>query len=399
MDVVWSESVAGLPTSRHGCASLLGALVLLLASCEGRPLPLPDESDFGEDGSGSMESDSESSGDGDGNGDGDGDGDPGGETGTSCAQVVDSLVITNDTPPESVECIEQVLGNLTIGPTTKFGDLSMLSNLREVGGTIDVFGNSALTTLHGLDSLVSVEHLHVRRNHKLQDLHGLVSLTQVGSITVVNNEGLTSVAGLPSGLAPELLDIEDNDLLTNLDGLPVFESPSASDSIQIEIEGNPSLIDLGGLSDCCASQPASLLIVGNDALTDLGGLEGFVRLDALQLHDNFAVETLAGLENLIEVQTLDVRYDHCVGLTPSLASFSAAVSLSSVDVLQIQWVGSLTSLAGLENIPALDKLLVRNNAMLPWSLVDALILQTSPSVVDACGPDGPVCSPEPCATF
>jgi hypothetical protein len=397
--MLWSPSVAGL-SSRHGCASLNGALVLLLASCEGRQLPLPGGSEFGEDESSSSESDSDSELGGD--GDGDGDGEAESETGTiECAQVVDSLMITNDTPPESVECLEQVLGDLIIGPTTKFSDLTMLSNLREVGGTIDLFGNSALTSLHGLELLASVEHLHVRRNHKLQDLHGLESLVHVDLITVVNNEGLISVAGLPSGLAPAVLDIEDNDLLADLDGLPMFESPATSDAIQIEIEGNPSLADLGGLSDCCASQTASLLIAGNAALTDLDGLEGFVRLDALHLHDNFALATVAGLGNLIEVQTLDVQYDHCLGITPSLSDFSAATSLSNVDVLQIQWVTSLTSLAGLEQIPVLEKLLIRNNPLLPWGDVQGLFSQTSPAVFDLCGGlDGPTtCSPEPCETF
>jgi hypothetical protein len=276
----------------------------------------------------------------------------------------------------------------------------MLSNLREVGGTIYLFCNTALTTLHGFESLISVEHLHVRRNHMLEDLQGLDSLSQVDWITIVNNEGMTSLAGLPSGLAPEVLDIEDNDLLADLDGLPVFETPATSDAIRIEIEGNPSLSDLGGLSDCCASQAASLLIASNAALADLDGLDGFLRLDALRLHDNFALETLAGLGNLIEVRTLDVQYDHCVSVTPSLVDFSAAVSLSSVDVLQIQWVSSLTSLAGLAQIPVLDKLLIRNNAMLPWGDVQGLMNQTTPMMWDVCGGlDGPACSTEACESF
>jgi hypothetical protein len=379
---------------------LSGVFVLLLASCEARPLPLPGD-DFGEGESGDSASvsGSESGGDGDGDGDGVGDGD--GDTGpTSCMSVVDKLVITDNTLPESVECVEEVIGDLTIGPTTKLGDLSLLSNLKQVGGTIYVFGNSALTSLHGLELLTRVEHLHVRRNHKLVNLHGLVSLASVDWITVVNNEGLQSVGGLPSGLAPAVLDIEDNDLLADLDGLPLFESPVTSDVIHVEIESNPTLTDLGGLSDCCALQAASLQISGNASLQDLDGLDGFVRLDALHLHDNFALETLAGLDNLLEVETLDVQYDHCMGFTPSLVDFSGALKLSSVDVLQIQWVASLSSLAGLEQISTLEKLLIRNNSMLPWGFVSSLITQTNPALVDACGGiDGPECSNLPCGTF
>jgi hypothetical protein len=360
-------------------------------------LPLPGESDFGdgESSSGEWDDDTESG------GDGDGDGEDEGETGAiDCSLVVDALAITDDTLPESIVCVEQVLGDLTIGPTTKLADLSMLPNLREVGGTIYVFGNSALTSLEGLDLLSSADHLHIRRNHKLVDLHGLGSLDSVHWITVVNNEGMTSVAGLPSGLSPEVLDIEDNDLLADLDGLPVFGPPSSNDAIHVEIQSNPSLADLGGLSDCCSGQAANLLIASNPVLTDLDGLDGFVRLDALHLHDNFALQTVAGLGNLVEAETLDVQYDHCISITPSLVDLSAAVSLSSVDVLQIQWVTSLTSLAGLEQIPALEKLLIRNNPMLPYAAVDGLFQQTDPALHDLCGSlDGPPCSPEPCETF
>ncbi len=369
--------------------------------------PSPDEgSDFGDDESESeSESGTETGGDGDGDpgdgdGDGEGDGDEGDTGSTNCSIVVDTLTIADDTPPEAVECVEHVLGNLSIGPTTKLVDLSMLSNLREVGGTIYVFGNGALTSLHGLEELVSVDHLHIRRNHMLVDLAGLDSLDRVDWITVVNNEGLVSVEGLPDGLTPGFVEIEDNDLLTNLDGLPLFAKPSVGSSIAVEVQGNPSLVDLGGLSDCCSQQAATLYIANNASLTNLVGLESFVRLEALHLRDNFALASLDGLSSAIEVGTLEVRYDHCNPKTPNLSNLAGALSLSSIDVLQIQWVGSLTSLAGLEQIPSLDKLLIRNNAMLPWLQVQMLITQTSPAAVDACGGiGGPECPTEPCETF
>lgn len=361
-------------------------------------MPTPDGDDeFGE-GESESETDTETD-----TGDGDGDGDSGDESETGpipCVSVVSTLVITDDTPHEAVECVETVLGDLTIGPTTELTDLTVLSNLREVGNTMYVFGNGALESLHGLELLVSAEHLHIRRNHVLEDLHGLDSLARVDRISIVNNEGLISVDGLPGGLAPWFVEIEDNDLLTNLDGLPLFVKPATMDAIQVEVQGNPLLADLGGLSDCCAMQPASLLIANNTSLTDLDGLDGFVRLEALQLHDNWALASLSGLGSLLECQTFDVRYDHCEGKTPSLTNLTGALNLSSIDVLQIQWVSSLTSLAGVEQIAALDKLLIRNNQMLPWSAVTTVITQTNPALVDACGGvDGPECMSEPCETF
>lgn len=396
-----SGVVAGLPTSRHGCALSLGALVLMLASCEGRPLPSQDDGvGFGEewgDGDGDP-----SSGDGDGD-PSSGDGDPGsGDSGpVECVSVVDDLLISDSTDPASVDCVEQVEGDLTIGPTTQLVDLSMLGNLREVGGTIYVFGNLSLESLHGLELLESVDWLHVRRNHNLDDLHGLTSLTWVDHVTITNNAGMTSVAGLPSGLSPTVLEIGDNDLLADLDGLPLFLNPGNGEAIHVEIEDNQALADLGGLSDCCSSQAISLVLDGNASLVDLGGLESFVRLETLRLHDNFALETLAGLDGVLEIETLDVRYDHCTpGDVASLVSLGGAPALGNIDVLQIQWASSLPSLAGLDGIGALSKLVVRNNEALPWTDVEALTAQTGPGVVDTCGGvGGPTCSPEPCPMF
>lgn len=373
----------------------------MLAGCEGRPLP-GDSSSFGDYGESEWGTDESSgaepepdlpAGD-DENTDSE-------DTGTTpCPQVVESLTITDATAPESVACVEQVLGDLTIGPTTTLVDLSLLSNLRMVGGTLYLFGNGSLTSLHGLEQLLHTTHLHVRRNHELEHLHGLDSLASVDQITVANNEGLLSIAGLPPGLAPRLLDIEDNDLLTNLDGLPQFAKPDEA-AIHIEIEDNPALTDLSGLSDCCAAQTASILLGGNPALVDLTGLDGFVRLNSLRLHDNVELASLAGLDHLVHVQTLDIEYDHCVADTyASLIDFSGALVLSSVDVLQIQWVDSLTGFAGLERIDRLSKLLVRNNATLPYTEVEALIVQTEPALVDTCGGvGGPACVTEPCPMF
>lgn len=394
-----SRIVAGLPTSRHRCA-LLGALVLVLASCEGRTLsPGDDGIEFG-DGDGDP-------GDGDGDGEdnsGDGDGDSGdgdGDSTIECSPIVDDLVITDDTPAEAVDCVEEVLGDLTVGPTTQLVDLELLASLRKVGGTAYIVGNLALTSVEGLEALEQVEWLHVRRNRNLSDLHGLDGLDAVPRITVTNNAGMTSLAGLPDGLAPTTLEIADNQLLASLDGLPDFVAPGTAEPLQVELDGNPSLIDLGGLSDCCAEQALGLTIVGNDALPDLGGLESFARLDSLRLYDNVALASLAGLDSLIELQTLEIDYDHCVvGNDAVLGDLQGAPNLTELDVLSIQWVYSLTSLDGLEGVSALGKLQIRNNAMLPWDAVLELSDQTAPAVSDTCGGvGGPSCAVEPCPMF
>jgi hypothetical protein len=370
-----------------------------LASCEGRSFVVTDDEIESGDGDGDGDGDPS-----EGDGDGDpGDGDPGdGDGDLACAPIVDSLTITDETELASVACVEVVVGDLTIGPTTQMFDLQAFTSLRKVGGTATIVGNLSLTSLDGLGSLSSVEWLHIRRNRNLSDLHGLDGLTAVERITITDNDGMTSVAGLPAGLAPWRLEVADNLLLASLDGLPSFEAASTSEAMLVDIDDNAALIDLGGLTDCCANQRIDLSLARNASLEDLGGLEGFVRLARLRLFDNRALISLDGLDELVEVGTLELGYDPCnAGPAPSLSDLLGAPQLAGVEVLRIEWVSSLTSLAGLAGLTSLAELQIRNNAALPWEAVLDLEAQTSPEIVDTCGGvGGPACpDDDPCQTL
>lgn len=390
--------MVGLPSHRYGCALFAGLLVL--ASCEGRPpLPDPDPGEFGL--SDTEDTDSEGPGT---------EGDPlpdlgdGGDTNEpeECFSVVDSLLIDDNTHPESVSCVEHVLGDLVIGPTTQLLDLSMLASLREVDGSLFIGGNLSLTSLAGLDSLEEVGWLQLRRNHNLSNLTGLDALTRVDRLTISNNEGMTNLVGLPTGLAPALLQVDKNDLLQTLDGLPEFMPPSDGQALHVEVRENPSLIQLGGLSECCANQAISLVVADNDKLSDLGGLESFTVMTSLELYDNYGIEDFDGLDQLSAVGTLLVDYDHCTWLEqPKLHDFNGAESLSSIDVLHVEWAAQLVSLEGLEGVTSLDKLLLYNNASLPQTEVEAFVAQVPPTTFsDVCGTlGGDECSNEMCPMF
>ena len=368
----------------------MGILALSIAGCEARTVSSPDDGiDFGEVG-------------GEGDGDGDSTASDEGETGGSldCMPVVENLIIDDNTELDSVRCVEEVLGNLTVQLTGSLEQLDALSELRSVGGTLYVNGNIALTSLEGLEGLESVDWLHIRRNHELTDLHGLSGLQSVRRITVSNNIGLTSLWGLPGGLAPVMLEVGANESLEDLDGLPLFEPPGGG-SLTVEIEDNPLLADLGGLSSCCSGQAISLLVEGNEALFDLTGLEYFVRLDALRLFDNQNLVDFGGLDNLTEVRLLALDYTRCIeGNEASFIDFSGADKLGAVEILRVEWVGSLASFAGLEGLASLDKLQVRYNEALSWQAVLDFADQTSPTVADLCGGvGGPECPADPCPMF
>ncbi len=320
------------------------------------------------------------------------------ETGgsTTCTESVTELTITDATDPATVECVTKVLGDLVIGPSIGLIDLGMLAELREVGGSLSIVGNLGLTSLAGADQLREVGWLHVRRNGALVDLGGLEGLTKADRISVINNDALTSLAGLSPGLGPSELDIAGNDILPDLDGLPAFNASSAS-PLDIEIEDHQSLTNLAGLAACCSTQPVIIEIARNAALLDLDGLEPFQRFDTLRLVDNRMLEDLSGID-ATEIGILELSYNQCSGdPDPVLVDFTGLEQTLSIDVLQVEWVASLESFAGLESMVDVTTLAVNNNAKLDWQHVLDLAGQTGPTIFEACGGiGGPECPTEIC---
>ncbi len=126
-------------------------------------------------------------------------------------------------------------------------DLSDLSCLASVGGSLDIAYTDDLTNLDGLSNLSSVgEWLIIEQNAALANLGGLSGITSVG----------------------EVLFIEGNYALTNLDGLSALTSVGGNLCITI----NTALTNLDGLS-ALNSVGGDLQIAGNDILPDCEACE------------------------------------------------------------------------------------------------------------------------------
>ena len=334
------------------------------------------------------------------NGDGAPEGDEAGGS-AGCKVIVDELVITDATDPSSVRCVEQIIGDLTIGPTTELVNLEMLSRLEQVGGTVFIAGNRGLDSLIGLENLRRADWVHVRRNPRVKDLRGFDALESVARLTLTNNASLVSLLGLPSGLRIGWLEIADNDALSHLHGLPKLVPFADDQVVYIEIEDNAVLSELTGLSVCCSQMPVALLVARNDELDSLAGLEGFSSFVALRLYDNPALSEFAGLSSLTELDRFEVDYNHCVaGDQPEIVDFSALKNVERVGRLSLTWVSGLTDLSGFDDLTEVDELVIRNNEQLPWSLVEAFVAQVQVGDFDGCGgPEGPTCPPEICPTL
>src|SRR5690606_22305418 len=140
----------------------------------------------------------------------------------------------------------EISGDLYISGST-ITDLSPLSNLTSVGGSLGIDSNSNLTNLNGLSNLTSVEgFLQILYNSSLTNLDGLSNLTSVGgNLDIYDNSNLTNLDGLSNLTSIGGLYIASNLNLTNLDGLSNLTSIGGL----FYIASNLNLTNLDGLSN------------------------------------------------------------------------------------------------------------------------------------------------------
>jgi len=181
------------------------------------------------------------------------------------------------------DCTE-LLGDLVIrkpSQTTLYiNDLSPLSQITSVAGSLHILDNDSLVGLTGLENIASVGvHLRIWSNDRLVDLSGLNNLTTTG--TVIGNR----------------LEIQDNNALLNLNGLNNLTSCGG----QLYIINNANLISLNGLESLNSSKDLS--IRNNDNLVDLSALSNLTSLGghSLDIRDNASLVSLNGLDNIISI--------------------------------------------------------------------------------------------------
>ncbi|MBL7906076.1 MAG: T9SS type A sorting domain-containing protein [Bacteroidales bacterium] len=157
-----------------------------------------------------------------------------------------------------------ILGSATIGGAD-IVNLSGLSELTAVNGTLSISYNPLLVSLQGLGMLDSVGNtLLIGTNTSLEGLSELHSLKYVGyDFKIGNNPALTSVAtgGQLDAVYAEL-QIIGNQSLTSLSGFDCLQSVGL-----LTIRGNSMLTSLAGLDQIDGSSMVGLTISDNPNLS------------------------------------------------------------------------------------------------------------------------------------
>lgn len=163
-----------------------------------------------------------------------------------------------------------VQGDLTVS-APDLTDLSALSQLRHVTGTLRISESPGLDDLSGLENLASVGALEIHHDTDLDDLAGLESLHQAGRIEVTDNPQLRTLNGLQGLSATGRLVLRNNALFT--------------------------ATGLGGLREV-----GDLVVIGNRQLNSLSSLRSLTRAHSINLANN---PVLQGKDLFPELQRVD----------------------------------------------------------------------------------------------
>jgi hypothetical protein len=271
----------------------------------------------------------------------------------------------------------EVTGSLTINGSD-ITDLTPLSSLTSVGENLRVYYNTVLSSLSGLENLVSLRGLIIYNNPALTNLSGLNNVALIeGHLDIHGNPALTSLSGLVNVTSIEgNFRIFENPALTSLSGLlkltsvvgdvwiwnnPVLSSifePSTLTSVggKLDIYENPELISISGFSSIdggvyIALNPALVNLFDLSTLTSVGG--------------TFAIISNESLTCLFDLSTLtSVGEGFTISNNPSLTRLSGLEVLTSIGgPLQIVKNG-LTSLSGLETLNTVGALNISDNTSL-----------------------------------
>lgn len=171
-----------------------------------------------------------------------------------------------------------VQGSLRIA-SAELEDLSVLSALRSVSGTLEIAQSSQLDDLSGLEQLEQVGSLSIHDNAELDDLAGLENLRQARALVISDNVELSSLRGLSGLTRVEQLVLDHNGLYQTA-GLS-----NLAEVGQLVIENNPRLNSLQGMHSLLHAH--SVEIRKNPRLCARGMLPALSHVDGeLTLSDN-----------------------------------------------------------------------------------------------------------------
>ena len=150
--------------------------------------------------------------------------------------------------------------DLKIGTCTSLTSLIGLNELKRVGGTLYLESNTALTSLNDLSELNSTEELYISNNNVLSSLDGLGKLNTVGYLTLYGNRALSSLSGLTNSTIRRGMTIFSNISLSNCAVAPIchFLAASAAGILIMSNNGTGDCNTPDEVRSKCSALPVAL---------------------------------------------------------------------------------------------------------------------------------------------
>lgn len=276
-----------------------------------------------------------------------------------------------DSFPLNYPNCNQLTGTLVI-TGSDIVSLDSLYSIKTVTGNLEIIGNPLLKSLSGLNNLDSIDgSLLVLQNDSILNFHGLQELKYVsGDLDISHNSSLRNFRGLDNINWTANFKIFVNSSLDSLAGLENLSRVGAANNGLFQITGNARLKCLLGLQDI---DLGTLKIWQNDSLESLDGLQNNVNIQSLSLSTNRRLKNISALQNRIafagdlhitgspyikhveDLQGLkSVGGDLVISVCMGLKSLKGLDSLTTAGLIRISNIPSLQNLNHLESLDSVQ---------------------------------------------
>ncbi|MCH9661965.1 MAG: hypothetical protein K0U54_13760 [Bacteroidetes bacterium] len=242
---------------------------------------------------------------------------------------------------------------------------------------VDAFGASGCTIIEGSLAIGN----YFDPNDSIIDLTPLSNITTVTEAVVIGgNLQLTSLAPLSNIIEiGSFIHIKGNPLLkdlTGLNGLTKITGPAAT-----EIFDNDSLVSLAGLNNVVELETTHLLIYNNPTLQSLEGLQGLNIISGipakLSIFNNSNLTNIDALQGLTSLGELNISNN------PNLTNLGGVSNLTEVGVLSVDDM-PLQNLQVFSNLNTVGKLRLQSNLLLEETSDLMNITSAESIIIDGC---------------
>ena len=231
-------------------------------------------------------------------------------------------------------------GTLDVRNQTALGDCTGLEKLKSAD-RISIF-SSQMTSLNGLDSLVSLHELYLSGH--FTSLEGISLVDTVDNVYVQNMPDFQSDL---SGLAT--FDVVKMKMfLKRIHGVTSFSGLAGISKIgALSVRGMYDLVSVSGLAS--SQEVRSLVLTRNQSLQNLNGLGGSHHIYYLKLVENNSLKNLDGLNVFDTIPYLEIGHwgSPCPGCQPVSIGNDSLVDISAINHVGISEI----TIAGNHQLP------------------------------------------------